>query len=48
MKEYEKPSVESEDIFETLAAGCDLIGTGAGEGDCDTDLGLTVNQPAST
>lgn len=48
MKKYEKPSVESEALFETLAAGCEFIGVGAGEGDCDTDLGMVLNLPATS
>ncbi len=38
---YEKPSFESEPIFETLASGCNLFDTG--EKECNNSLGGIQN-----
>jgi len=38
-KQYEKPVVESERVFETLASGCTLIA--ADDSNCQPDFGGT-------
>jgi hypothetical protein len=43
-KKYQKPAVESEAVFETLAAGCGLLNP-ADDINCDPDAGLgPINQ----
>jgi hypothetical protein len=37
-KLYEKPSIESESVFETLAAGCTMLDPKT-QPECDTGIG---------
>lgn len=42
-KTYSKPTIESESVFETLAAGCGLVNAADDPG-CDPIWGGTENQ----
>jgi hypothetical protein len=44
-KRYEKPAIESESVFETLASGCTFISAGD-DSNCNPDFGGVELQSA--